>query len=106
MSFTRGALTHQYFPAPVTTERTPGAVRVSLTRRNSNPWMPGIPMVWPIMRPSTAPNPNGAPFYINGYPDYRELLQRGGAQAVKMLRPNLEMDPTDPATWQREYRFT
>lgn len=33
-------------------------------------------------------------------------LARGGGLAVSMLPPRLMMDPTNPATWQRPYRFT
>lgn len=104
MSFTRGAVPHAYFPAPVHTVRTPGAVRVSLSQVNSNPWTPGIPQVWPVMRPSTAPMPNGAPFYLTGYPDYQ--LQRGPTPSLRLTSRNLEMDPSNSKTWQRPYRFT
>lgn len=103
-SFTRGAVTHAYYPAPVYTIRTPGAVRVSMRKNNSNPWMQGIPMVWPISRPSTYPMPNGAPFYVNGY-GVNELV-RAGAPRLLLTQPNKMMDPTDQSTWQRPYRFT
>ena len=33
-------------------------------------------------------------------------LHTGGAQMLGMAKPNLMMDPSDPTTWQREYRFT
>ncbi len=33
-------------------------------------------------------------------------LQTGGALAVAPRKPRLMMDPSDPSTWQREYRFT
>lgn len=103
-SFTRGAVAHQYHPAPVRTLRTPGAVRISLRQANSNPWTPGIPQVWAVMRPSTAPDPNGAPFYLYGYPDYQ--LQRGSTPALKLPAQNKAMDPSNSKTWQRPYRFT
>jgi len=103
-SFTRGAVTHQYFPAPVGTVRIPGAVRVSMRQANSNVWMQGIPMVWPIARPVVAPAANGAPFYVNGDPV--NVVQRGGAPRLLLTLPNLAMDPTDSDTWQRQYRFT
>lgn len=104
MSFTRGAVPHAYFPAPVHTVRTPGAVKVSLSLANSNPWTRGIPQVWPIMRPSTAPDGNGAPFYVNAYPTYQ--LHRGPTPALRLGSQKLEMDPSDSKTWQRPYRFT
>jgi hypothetical protein len=109
-TFTRGALTHQYYPAPVATIRTAGAIRVSARLNNSNPWMRGVPMVWPIMRPSTAPNPNGAPFYLTGYAFPGQIIRGGGGggggSTLRMNPPRREMDPSDPNTWQREYRFT
>jgi hypothetical protein len=104
LSFTRGALTHAYFPATVGIVTTPGAVRVSQRLNNSNPWTVGIPQVWPIMRPSTAPDPNGAPFYVNGYP--QQTIIRGGVAALRLAPNDKEMDPSNPATWQRAYRFT
>ena len=34
-------------------------------------------------------------------------LERPGAMPkLNMRRPRLMMDPSDPSTWQREYRFT
>lgn len=33
-------------------------------------------------------------------------LQSGGAQMLIMRKPKLMADPSDPTTWQREYRFT
>lgn len=103
-SFTRGALTHAYYPAPVTTTRMPGAVKVTMRPTNQNSWQQGIPQVWPIARPVTAPAANGAPFYVNG--DVVNKLIRGGMFSFSPLKPNREMDPSDPNTWQRDYRFT
>lgn len=103
-AFTRGALVHQYYPAPVYTVRTPGAIRVSMRLNNSNPWTQGIPQVWPVTRPSTAPMPNGAPFYINGYPI--NSLQRASSPGLRLPPVVREMDPSNPDTWQRDYRFT
>jgi hypothetical protein len=99
---TRGEVHHQYYPAPCTTVRTPGAVRVNSARPNM--WTKQIPQVWPIMRPSTAPNPNGAPFYVTGYPQYD--IHRAGAFPLHLTQPNNQMDPSNPDTWQRAYRFT
>jgi len=30
----------------------------------------------------------------------------GGSASLRMRKPKLMMDPSDPTTWQREYRFT
>lgn len=103
-SFTRGSLTHAYYPAPATTVRLPGAVKVSMRDTNSNPWQKGIPQIWPIARPVTAPSASGAPFYLSGDTTY--TIARGGTMRFVPPYPNREMDPTDPNTWQRPYRFT
>jgi hypothetical protein len=34
------------------------------------------------------------------------VLITGGAPMLGMLKPRLMMDPSDPTTWQRPYRFT
>lgn len=93
---TRGAVTHPYYPAPVLRVQTPGAVRVSMVNN--------IPQTWAITRPSTYPMPNGAPFYVNGYP--QNVVARGGQLVVSPRRPRVEMDPSNPATWQRKYVFS
>jgi len=36
----------------------------------------------------------------------RGQLIRGGGMAVTLRTPRLMMDPSDPSTWQRPYRFT
>lgn len=81
-----------YAPPPVT---TPGYARSST--RN------GIVQTWAIVRPGSGPQPDGAPFYISGYRP--NALIRGGTFAVTPARPNVEMDPTDSSTWQRQYYF-
>lgn len=94
---TRGAVTHPYYPAPVTRIVSNGAIRVNVVN--------GIPQTWAITRPSTYPNPNGAPFYLEGDRDYSGI-QRGGPLVVSPRRPRVEMDPSNPATWQRKYVFS
>ena len=94
--FTRGFVTHSYFPKTIYPVSQPGAVK-SMVHNN-------IVQTWAIARPVAAPSPNGAPFYVNGYAVNE--LQRGGTQAVIPYRPREMMDPSNPRTWQREYRFT
>ena len=33
-------------------------------------------------------------------------MHRGGFQPLVLQQPRKMMDPSDPSTWQREYRFT
>jgi hypothetical protein len=40
-------------------------------------------------------------------PNYRTgQVPAGGAQWFEPVKPKLMMDPSDPTTWQRAYRFT
>jgi hypothetical protein len=93
---TRGEITHQYFPAPVVPITRNGIVKVATVDH--------ITQTWAIARPGSSPNPNGAPFYVNGYPV--NSLELGGVMPLTPIRPRIEMDPSNPKTWQREYRFT
>lgn len=34
------------------------------------------------------------------------MLITGGAAMLNPVKPRLMMDPSDPSTWQRTYRFT
>lgn len=45
---------------------------------------------------------SGAP----AYPPPGALHRPGAVPTLGMARPNLMMDPSDPSTWQRQYRFT
>ena len=45
---------------------------------------------------------SGAP----AYPPQGALYRHNAAPALGMCKPNLMMDPSDPSTWQRPYRFT
>ena len=47
---------------------------------------------------------NGA-VRLNGS-EYQYVMYRGGSLPLTPSRPHLEMDPSDPSTWQRPYRFT
>lgn len=98
---TRGQVCHQYYPAPVAWIRTSGAVRVTMKGNN---FSKGVPQVWPIMRPSTHPYPNGAPFYVTGH--RINNVERAGLLALQLPQQKVEMDPTDQSTWQRSYRFS
>lgn len=95
--FTRGEVVHPSVPARhVNRVALPGAVRVTVVN--------GIAHTWAITRPSTFPDPTNAPFYVDyGYSP--NLLAHGGSLALTPARPRVEMDPSDPSTWQRQYRF-
>ena len=41
-----------------------------------------------------------------GYQRSKGNLRVAGTQPLTPGRPRLMMDPSDPSTWQREYRFT
>src|SRR4029077_7530357 len=69
----------------------------------------GIPHTWAIARPGGMYTPNGAPHYL-AVPDQNRGLQnqivRSGAPTLGLPVAKLEMDPSNPLTWQRQYRFT
>jgi hypothetical protein len=46
------------------------------------------------------------PQYYQGAFPPAGALYSGGAQMLKPPKPNLMMDPSDPTTWRRDYRFT
>lgn len=82
---------HQYDAAPYPQVAYPGAVKVVYVKN--------VPTVWPVTRPMSAPvTPNPT----------QGTLFRGGTAMFRMqlTAPNVEMDPSNPATWQRQYRFT
>jgi len=61
----------------------------------------------PIARPNSSPAVDGAPFYVAGWrPMPQGGLIHGGMGMLSPAKPKLEMDPSDPASWQRKYRFT
>lgn len=57
----------------------------------------GLPPPLCFTVPDRSVNHQGAP---------AGALQAGGAQMLGMSRPGMMMDPSDPSTWQRPYRFT
>jgi hypothetical protein len=102
---TRGPITqHAYSPYLPPPARTPGAIveRPAGAFNNKN----NIVAAMPIARPNSSPSPDGAPFYLQESMADHAPMVRGGAMAITPSRPNLEMDPSDPTTWQRQYRFT
>lgn len=94
---TRMSVEHPYQPAPIQRYIRPGFVRVEMRD--------GVPNVWPIVRPVSTPQPNGAPHYLD-FPYKPNVLVFGGMMPLRMTPPNVEMDPSNSATWQRPYRFT
>lgn len=96
---TRGSV-RRYFEAPaVPRTNIPGYVRTEESR--------GIQQTWAIARPNSSPSALGYPVFING-PGIQAkpgALVRGGMVPVVPAKPRLEMDPTDPSTWQRRYAF-
>lgn len=81
-----------YNPERVT---VPGFVKVTMHKN--------IPQTWAIKRPSEV-DPNGSPFYLGAY--RRNEIVHGGVLAVTPAKPHIEMDPSNPQTWQRQYVFT
>lgn len=101
---TRTSVAHAYTPSGVPRTNTAGAMvdRPTGAFNNKN----NIVARMPIARPNSSPAPEGAPFYIEGYRAGNGPLMHGGAMTMTPVRPRLEMDPSDPASWQRQYRFT
>ena len=94
---TRGGVTHAYRPAQIAHFVRPGFAKVEVHK--------GIPQVWPIVRPVSAPQPAGAPYYLD-FPYRPNVLTFGGTQSLRLPRPNNEMDPSNKASWQRPYLFS
>jgi hypothetical protein len=95
---TRGHVWHPYFPLPVERQTIPGSIRVSEHK--------GITQTWAVARPVVSPVGLGAPLYLAGNERPNGPFQRGGMMPLTPAKPNLEMDPSDPSTWQRKYTFT
>lgn len=101
---TRGSVAHAYWPDGVGRVNTPGAMADRPTGAFNN--HKNIVARMPLARPNSSPSPDGAPFYLEGYRSASLPLIHGGSIAVSPARPRLEMDPSDPSSWQRQYRFT
>jgi hypothetical protein len=102
---TRGPISHQYGPYSPTPTNIPGSIvdrPAGAFNSNKN-----IVAAMPIARPNSSPfSAEGAPFYMNGYDVPNGQIVRGGVTSLSPSRPKIEMDPSDPTTWQRTYRFT
>ena len=81
--------THQYLPAPYTPNSRSGFIRTT----NVN----NITTTWAVARPVSYPTTPYAP---------PAQLRRGSGVGFAPATPNVEMDPSDSQTWQRQYRFT
>ena len=95
---TRQTITHAYAPFGLQRTSSQGAIRITMHK--------GIPQTWAVARPTGGYDPNGAPFYVSGSARPNGPMARSGSQAIRPHRPNIAMDPSDPTTWQRDYRFT
>lgn len=80
---------HQYVPAPYTPTVRQGVIKVV----NVN----NVETTWAIARPVAAPLPAYSP---------PASISRGSGVGFSPAQPNVEMDPSDQQTWQRQYRFT
>lgn len=69
-----------------------------------------VDVAMPVSRPVFGWDGDGAPYYLKPdeltRPAARNTFAHAGTLAVQCLKPRLEMDPSDPLSWQREYRFT
>lgn len=81
--------THQYTPAPYNQIGYDGSIKVV--------YVNNIATTWAISRPTSYP--------VSPYPTSSSLV-RGKGFTLSPAQPNLQMDPSDSATWQRPYRFT
>lgn len=85
----RGMNTHAYVPASYAPTVQQGTVKVVNIK--------GVPTTWAIARPVAAPTPKYSP---------PAPISRGSGVAFSPSQPNVEMDPSNQQTWQRQYRFT
>jgi len=87
---TRSMDSHQYAAVPQGVVSAPGFVRVTTVNN--------IPNTWAIARPTGSPslpayNPPAQLPRLNEYP-------------FTPPRYRVQMDPSDPSTWQRQYVFS
>lgn len=94
---TRMSVNHAYRPAVIHRYLRPGFARMEMHNN--------VPTVWAIARPVNSPPPDGGPLYMD-FPNRSNQLAFGGWMPLRMTQPNLEMDPSNTATWQRTYRFS
>ena len=86
---TRPMDTHQYAPAPYPQVGYKGAVKTIMVK--------GVPTTWAVARPTSFPQ---SPYPAQIPP------ARYNAFGFNPPRYDLEMDPANPASWQRQYLFT
>jgi hypothetical protein len=102
---TRGMVQHTSDPEVPQPVNTPGAIVERPTGAFNN--NTNVVAAMPIARPNSSPSPIGAPFYLgSAYSNPAYEMIRSGTVRLTPTAPKLEMDPTDPTTYQREYRFT
>jgi hypothetical protein len=61
---------------------------------SSDPYNPALPPPLCFTRPAGSLEMTGSQFQV------------GATPKVTLRHPKLMMDPSDPMTWQRDYRFT
>lgn len=61
----------------------------------------GIAQTWAIVRPCSSPTGQT----INGCKPPKNHVEFAGTLALSMAKPRVEMDPSNPNTWQRPYSF-
>lgn len=96
---TRGDIWHAYFPLPPKVDG--GSVGVVRTETVNN-----VLQTWAIARPTGGYASDGAPLYLAGHARPNGPLVRGGVMPLTPAKPNVEMDPSNPQTWQRQYYFS
>lgn len=89
MTMTRSMDQHQYLPAPYAPQVGQGFARTEVVNK--------VPTTWAIARPTAFPTPLYSP---------PAAIPRGSGVGFSPAQPNVMMDPSDPHTWQRQYRFT
>lgn len=81
--------THQYQPARYPQVGWRGAVKTE--------YVNNVPTTWAVARPTSFP--------ASPYPA-QIPVERGNGFSFTPTQPHLEMDPGNPASWQRQYQFT
>jgi len=75
-----------------------------ITRGNGFPYLYGA-NDWVGRSGKAGFHPTGALYYQRGGMLPAGAIPSHGAQKWAPSKPNLMMDPSDPSTWTREYRF-
>lgn len=85
----RSMPTHQYVPARYAPQVHQGTIKVVSVK--------GVQNTWAISRPVSAPTPSYNP---------PASILHGSGVGFSPSKPNVEMDPSNQQTWQRQYRFS